>query len=91
MTLVAMIHSVTVEQRMLSRIFDLDAVLFDLDGVLTSTAELHEAAWKATFDGVLREVTPAAHPWKPFDHLEYRRHVDGRTRLQALSAIHPGN
>ena len=28
---------------------DLDAVLFDLDGVLTDTASLHEAAWAQTF------------------------------------------
>ena len=29
--------------------------LFDLDGVLTQTAEVHAAAWKQTFDGYLRE------------------------------------
>src|SRR5690606_26527660 len=29
-----------------------EAVLFDLDGVLTSTAALHAAAWKRTFDAV---------------------------------------
>ena len=31
-----------------------DAVLFDLDGVLTSTAKLHAAAWKQTFDTFLK-------------------------------------
>jgi beta-phosphoglucomutase-like phosphatase (HAD superfamily) len=30
-----------------------DAVLFDLDGVLTSTAALHAQCWKLTFDPVL--------------------------------------
>ena len=28
-----------------------DAVLFDLDGVITNTASLHAACWKRMFDG----------------------------------------
>ena len=32
---------------------DYDAVLFDLDGVLTSTRTVHMAAWKHTFDDFL--------------------------------------
>ena len=31
------------------------AAWFDLDGVLTSTAALHAAAWKRTFDPLLAE------------------------------------
>ena len=31
-----------------------DAVLFDLDGVITDTANLHAACWKQMFDGTLR-------------------------------------
>ena len=34
----------------------LDAVLFDLDGVLTPTAAIHERAWAEMFDGFLRVV-----------------------------------
>src|SRR5690606_10530169 len=34
---------------------DYDAVLFDLDGVLTRTATVHAAAWKRLFDDFLRE------------------------------------
>ncbi len=30
------------------------ACLFDLDGVLTQTAKVHDAAWKQTFDDFLR-------------------------------------
>ena len=30
------------------------AVLFDLDGVLTPTAEVHETAWQALFEHYLR-------------------------------------
>jgi alpha,alpha-trehalose phosphorylase len=49
-----------------------DAVLFDLDGVLTDTAALHAACWKRTFDAVLEE---------PFDvRGDYLAHVDGKPR-----------
>jgi beta-phosphoglucomutase-like phosphatase (HAD superfamily) len=34
---------------------DYDAVLFDLDGVPTSTASLHASCWKETFHEVLFE------------------------------------
>ena len=30
-----------------------DAVVMDLDGVITDTASLHEMAWKRMFDGFL--------------------------------------
>ena len=36
------------------------ACLFDLDGVLTQTALVHNAAWKQTFDAFLRDVVAAA-------------------------------
>jgi len=54
----------------------LDAVLFDLDGVLTSTAALHAACWKRTFDPILARAGQA-----PFDAAgEYAAHVDGKPR-----------
>jgi phosphoglycolate phosphatase-like HAD superfamily hydrolase len=53
-----------------------DAVLFDLDGVLTATSALHAAAWKQTFDAVLDE---------PFDtERAYLAHVDGKPRLDGV-------
>ena len=52
--------------------FPFDAVLFDLDGVLTSTTPLHAACWKQAFDEVLPE---------PFDiERDYLAHVDGKPR-----------
>lgn len=62
---------------------DLDAygaVLFDLDGVLTSTAELHFEAWKATFDALLAEDETA----RLFDRSDYNRHVDGLPRVDGV-------
>ena len=45
-----------------------DAVLFDLDGVLTATSALHAAAWKQTFDAVLdRWARSTGLPQDPFD------------------------
>lgn len=66
---------------------DLDrfsAVLFDLDGVLTSTAELHFQAWKETFDAVLAEE-PALPPDKTtFERDDYNRYVDGLPRQDGV-------
>jgi len=58
----------------------LDGAVFDMDGVVTSTARVHEAAWKAVFDPFL-----AAHgDQSPFTHADYRSYVDGRTREDGI-------
>jgi beta-phosphoglucomutase family hydrolase len=57
------------------------ACLFDLDGVLTRTAELHARAWKAAFDELLRARAVGGAPFVPFDAVrDYDLHVDGRPR-----------
>ncbi len=62
-----------------------DAVLFDLDGVLTSTARVHAAAWKRTFDDFLAAVAPDQ---TPFDiTADYRSHVDGRPRYDGVATF----
>lgn len=62
-----------------------DAVLFDLDGVLTDTASLHAAAWKQTFDEFLRTRAEAAGgPFVPFDEGDYRDFVDGKPRYDGV-------
>src|SRR5665647_1664464 len=57
--------------------------LFDLDGVLTDTASVHDAAWKEMFDAFLRaraERDGAA--FVPFDReRDYETYVDGKPRL----------
>ncbi|MDE9365690.1 beta-phosphoglucomutase family hydrolase [Luteipulveratus sp. YIM 133132] len=55
------------------------ACLFDLDGVLTDTAAVHRAAWKATFDPVLER-----HGRPPFTDDDYTEHVDGKPRLDGV-------
>jgi len=65
---------------------DFDAVLFDLDGVLTPTASLHAAAWKQLFDDFLRaRAQRTGEPFVPFDlGSDYPRYVDGKSRQDGI-------
>ncbi len=63
----------------------LDAVLFDMDGVVTDTARAHAAAWKQLFDEYLGERARArGEVLRPFDAEDYRRYVDGRPRYEGV-------
>lgn len=55
------------------------ACLFDLDGVLTDTASVHRAAWKATFDPLLAERGE-----RPFSDPDYAGYVDGKPRSDGV-------
>ncbi|MCK9276440.1 MAG: HAD-IA family hydrolase [Syntrophales bacterium] len=59
-----------------------DAVLFDMDGVLTATAEVHAAAWKEMFDEYLKDrERRLGEPFRPFEiGTEYLLLVDGKLR-----------
>jgi beta-phosphoglucomutase family hydrolase len=63
-----------------------DAVLFDLDGVLTNTANIHAACWKQMFDEYLQKrVTQRGEAFRPFDPVnDYRLHVDGKPRFDGV-------
>lgn len=58
------------------------ACLFDLDGVLTSTAQLHREAWKRTFDDFLLEYSGPR--FQPFTEEDYADYVDGRPRADGV-------
>lgn len=60
------------------------AVIFDLDGVVTDTAEVHALAWKELFDAVLRDPRASAAPAGPFTDADYLRFVDGRPREEGV-------
>lgn len=72
-----------------SRLRAARAVVFDTDGVLTDSARVHAAAWKEAFDACLRDHPPAdAALRRPFDPGEdYRRHVDGKSRLDGAASF----
>ncbi len=60
-----------------------DAFLFDLDGVLTPTAEVHMSAWKAMFDELFAawDITP------PYTEDDYFRYVDGKKRYDGVASL----
>ena len=58
-----LVKSVTISRR------DFDAAIFDLDGVLTDTAGVHAAAWKAVFDAFLQMCATA---WSGLSAVRYR-------------------
>ena len=66
-----------------------DAVLFDLDGVLTATAKLHAESWKRMFDDYLRRrVTGRGGDFRPFDIEEdYKHYVDGKLRSEGVKSF----
>lgn len=52
-----------------------EAVLFDLDGVITPTAEIHERAWAELFA-----------PWD-YTPADYLRHIDGKPRYDGVRSF----
>jgi len=65
------------------------ACLFDLDGVLTRTAELHAAAWKTTFDEFLNRgaTTGGTDPIQFDAHADYDTYVDGKPRAAGVRSF----
>ena len=63
--------------------------LFDLDGVLTKTAVVHNAAWKEMFDAYLRERSRrTGEPFVPFDPgRDYDEYVDGKPRADGTRSF----
>ncbi len=66
-----------------------DAILFDLDGVLTSTATLHAACWKQTFDEFLEARSArSGEPARLFDlNHDYKQFVDGKPRYEGVASF----
>lgn len=64
----------------------LEAVVFDTDGVVTRTAAVHFAAWKAVFDPFLATHGTGAAA-APFTDDDYRHHVDGIGRYDGVAAL----
>lgn len=87
--LLPLLTTPTVTSRMLGLPRTIRACVFDLDGVLTMSAEVHAAAWAETFDRFLVEQ---AHfhqrPYVPFDaRHEYDDLLAGRPRLEGVRSF----
>ena len=64
-----------------------DAVLFDLDGVITDTAKMHASAWKQAFDEFLKKRADGE-SYKPFDkQSDYEDYVDGKPRYDGAQSF----
>jgi beta-phosphoglucomutase family hydrolase len=62
---------------------DYDAALFDLDGVITPTAEVHRRAWAEMFDGFLA----ARGVEERYTDDDYYRYVDGKPRYDGVRSF----
>ncbi len=69
--------------------FSFDAVIFDLDGVITQTAEIHSQAWKVMFDDFLLSIVKGKkESFRPFDLKEdYLNYVDGKPRYKGVESF----
>jgi beta-phosphoglucomutase family hydrolase len=68
---------------------DVEALLFDLDGVLSQTAKVHARAWKEMFDGFLKERAERdGGEYVAFDaHDDYDEYVDGLPREDGVRSF----
>ena len=73
-----------------------DAVIFDMDGVVTDTARLHARVWKEMFDDYLAhreeggggDGSDRSAPQAPFDiAADYPRYVDGKLRYDGVRSF----
>ncbi len=63
---------------------DYDAVLFDLDGVLTPTAEVHMRAWRDLFVDFLTKRGLVDRPYLESDYFD---HIDGKPRYDGVRSM----
>ena len=65
------------------------ACLFDLDGVLTQTAKVHDRAWKETFDAYLHDrAQSTGEQFQEFDPVrDYDEYVDGKPRYDGVRSF----
>ncbi|NQX23057.1 HAD family phosphatase [Curtobacterium sp. VKM Ac-2852] len=72
----------TQDQRTPARLSDQRALLFDLDGVLTPTADVHMRAWSRLFTPYLE-----AHGVAPYTEQDYFTYIDGKPRYDGVRSL----
>jgi beta-phosphoglucomutase-like phosphatase (HAD superfamily) len=66
----------------------IDAVIFDLDGVITRTASVHEASWERLFNEYLRERSDrTGERFERFGSADYLEYVDGKPRYDGVHSF----
>lgn len=61
-----------------------EAVILDMDGVITQTAKVHKAAWKKMFNHFLQEQSPDYIPMNDNDYVQY---IDGKPRYDGVKSF----
>jgi HAD superfamily hydrolase (TIGR01509 family) len=72
-------------RRMLGLEPDVDACVFELEGVLTGAAAIHAAAWAETFDELLLTRSGTYAPFNP--RTDYERYIHGKPRVEGVRAF----
>lgn len=72
-----------------TKTYSFDAVIFDLDGVVTKTAVVHASAWKTLFDEYLHlREGRNGEPFKEFTYEDdYLTYVDGKPRYKGVQSF----
>jgi beta-phosphoglucomutase family hydrolase len=76
------LHMTTPDRRTPARLADQRALLFDLDGVLTPTADVHMRAWSRLFTPYL-----AARGVAPYTEQDYFAYIDGKPRYDGVRSL----
>jgi beta-phosphoglucomutase-like phosphatase (HAD superfamily) len=66
------------------------ACIFDVEGVLTTSAAAHRETWRRTLDAFLlaRSASGRGHEYVPFDPIrDYADHLEGRPRVDGLRSF----
>jgi HAD superfamily hydrolase (TIGR01509 family) len=79
-------------RRMLGLTDDVEACVFELEGVLTGAASIHAAAWSETFDDLLLARAERSRellgPYAPFNpRTDYVTYIHGRPRVEGIRAF----
>ncbi|WP_167610792.1 beta-phosphoglucomutase family hydrolase [Maribellus sediminis] len=65
-----------------------EAVIFDMDGVITKTAITHTAAWKKMFDEYLQKrAVEHGEAFQEFTQKDYLAYVDGKPRYKGVTSF----
>lgn len=59
-----------------------DTLLFDLDGVLTPTSDLHRTAWRQMFEPLLARAGV-----EPYSENDYYAYLDGKQRMDGVTSV----
>ncbi|PLX10309.1 MAG: beta-phosphoglucomutase [Marinilabiliales bacterium] len=67
---------------------NIDAIIFDLDGVITKTADVHSRAWKKMFDEFLEaRAEKSKSDFIEFTSKDYLDYVDGKPRYEGVKSF----